>query len=120
MHWLRGKYIPHDKLKCVPTHVVRFTSSYKFHRLFPLSQYDLPSHNSKILSFTQALQPDPSGLMGRNLIDPSITPDRDQEMSTDSITDSSPAAKITQEQICQNNPGVDYTRCNGSKLRCIG
>ena len=51
-------------------------SSYKFHRLFPLSQYDLPSHNSQILSF-------PPG---------------------------SDSSKITQEQISQNNPHVDYTR----------
>ncbi|KAF8797997.1 nagb/rpia/CoA transferase-like protein [Phlegmacium glaucopus] len=75
--------------------------SYKFHRLFPLSQYDLPSHNSKILSFPRPL------------------PERSPQ-SLDISTESSPtpiinhpdliSPRITQEQISQNNPDVDYTR----------
>jgi len=64
--------------------------SYKFHRLFPLSQYDLPSHNSQILSFPPSL-PASSG---------PLTPT--EQASTSST--------ITQEQISQNNPYVDYTR----------
>ncbi|KAF5365752.1 hypothetical protein D9758_003304 [Tetrapyrgos nigripes] len=59
--------------------------SYKFHRLFPLSQYDLPTQKTHLLSFTQPRQP------GTNPTD-------------------SESAKITQEQIAQNNPDVDYTR----------
>ncbi|KIY50879.1 nagb/rpia/CoA transferase-like protein [Fistulina hepatica ATCC 64428] len=60
--------------------------SYKFHRLFPLSQYDLPTHNDRILAF----QP-----LGN---------------STSASSDASHAARITQEQIAENNPEVDYTR----------
>ncbi|KAK7467106.1 translation initiation factor eIF-2B subunit alpha [Stygiomarasmius scandens] len=60
--------------------------SYKFHRLFPLSQYDLPSHNPQILSF---MQPRP-------------------QTQTDGETIAE--HQITQEQIAQNNPDVDYTR----------
>ncbi|KAF9451055.1 nagb/rpia/CoA transferase-like protein [Macrolepiota fuliginosa MF-IS2] len=83
--------------------------SYKFHRLFPLSQYDLPSHNSKILAFTQALQPDPPGLMGQNPADHSGSADKSQIKMSPGL-DPHPPVKITQEQICQNNPNVDYTR----------
>lgn len=81
--------------------------SYKFHRLFPLSQYDLPSHNSKILSFPRSLLSDRSG--------PTI-----DATASDSQTDTVPPStsnqpdlvppRITQEQISQNNPDVDYTR----------
>ncbi|KAF4614804.1 hypothetical protein D9613_003041 [Agrocybe pediades] len=78
--------------------------SYKFHRLFPLSQYDLPSHNSKILSFPRLPLPDSS------------TPETTSSVaksSTSPPTQSQPdlvSPKITQEQISQNNPDVDYTR----------
>jgi len=60
--------------------------SYKFHRLFPLSQYDLPNHNSRIFSF-------PS-------LKPSVAPEEPSVAPT----------TITQEHISQNNPDVDYTR----------
>lgn len=68
--------------------------SYKFHRLFPLSQYDLPTHNP-------------------NLLAPSRPPSSSAAGSVRSPTTASDPAlpfKITQEQIAQNNPDVDYTR----------
>lgn len=77
---------------------VTFTS-YKFHRLFPLSQYDLPSHNSKILSFSRPVRSARSASVSR----PSNTTTEHQSSST-------PPTKITQEQISENNPHVDYTR----------
>ncbi|KAF9052608.1 hypothetical protein BJ165DRAFT_1339673 [Panaeolus papilionaceus] len=64
--------------------------SYKFHRLFPLSQYDLPSHNAKFLSFSRTSLP--------------------EETSTSSATPDLDPPRITQEQISQSNPDVDYTR----------
>ncbi|KAF8902114.1 hypothetical protein CPB84DRAFT_1910287 [Gymnopilus junonius] len=76
--------------------------SYKFHRLFPLSQYDLPSHNSKILSFPRPLLAD-------------RRPPNQSSSSTESTAPTSDQPdlippRITQEQISQNNPDVDYTR----------
>ncbi|KAJ7709935.1 hypothetical protein B0H17DRAFT_1029882 [Mycena rosella] len=67
--------------------------SYKFHRLFPLSQYDLPSHNPRILSFPPPIEQDnilghPSSAVGSEV----------------------PSSRITQEEIAKNNPDVDYTR----------
>ncbi|KAJ7774658.1 hypothetical protein DFH07DRAFT_800406 [Mycena maculata] len=64
--------------------------SYKFHRLFPLSQYDLPSHNSRMLSFPSPLQ-------------------RDRPSPDQSAAQASPFS-TTQEEIAKNNPDVDYTR----------
>ncbi|KAF9005625.1 hypothetical protein BDQ17DRAFT_1353483 [Cyathus striatus] len=63
--------------------------SYKFHRLFPLSQYDLPSHHSKILSFPR--------------------PETATSLAKDEHG-KKPSVRITQEQISENNPDVDYTR----------
>ncbi|RXW24109.1 hypothetical protein EST38_g1715 [Candolleomyces aberdarensis] len=73
--------------------------SYKFHRLFPLSQYDLPSHNSKILSFLRPVRPARSASVSRP---PNTT--------TDPQSPPTAPARITQEQISENNPHVDYTR----------
>ncbi|KAG5643479.1 hypothetical protein DXG03_000867 [Asterophora parasitica] len=78
--------------------------SYKFHRLFPLSQYDLPNHNSRIFSFPRPqLPPSPpptqvSGTSTKNGL-PEDT----------SFSGVAPIA-ITQEHISKNNPDVDYTR----------
>jgi len=83
--------------------------SYKFHRLFPLSQYDLPSHNSKILSFPRTPLTDRSPPINKFLhvstpfTGNSSTPTSDQR-------DLAHRPRITQEQISQNNPHVDYTR----------
>ncbi|KAF8504053.1 nagb/rpia/CoA transferase-like protein [Hysterangium stoloniferum] len=67
--------------------------SYKFHRMFPLSQYDLPTHNDRILSF-----PEPSSI---NALRPIST-------KTSSSVVSSFFA-MTDAQL-QSNPGVDYTK----------
>ncbi|PPQ78103.1 hypothetical protein CVT25_015637 [Psilocybe cyanescens] len=79
--------------------------SYKFHRLFPLSQYDLPSHNSKILSFPHPLPVDIPSTIN------SLTKQPLPESSTSSNNEPDPIPpRITQEQISENNPDVDYTR----------
>ncbi|EIW85211.1 nagb/rpia/CoA transferase-like protein [Coniophora puteana RWD-64-598 SS2] len=72
--------------------------SYKFHRLFPLSQYDLPTHTPKILSFPSAVTPDAKG-PGQN------SADQDAEK----ITIPKHTRTMTTEQIACN-PNVDYTR----------
>jgi len=79
--------------------------SYKFHRLFPLSQYDLPSHNSKILSFPRPLLAD---RINATTHDSTSSTDR-STLPTSDKPDLVPP-RITQEQISQNNPDVDYTR----------
>lgn len=78
-----------------------FYYSYKFHRLFPLSQYDLPSHNSKILAFPRPY-----------LSKPPQSLDTSTESSSTSVDNQSDLIppRITQDQISQNNPDVDYTR----------
>ncbi|KAJ6596862.1 hypothetical protein DFH09DRAFT_1132933 [Mycena vulgaris] len=73
--------------------------SYKFHRLFPLSQYDLPSHNPQILSF-------PSPIEHANAME---TTSSSASPNSGSVSEGlSPF--ITQEEIAKNNPDVDYTR----------
>lgn len=89
-------------------------SSYKFHRLFPLSQYDLPTHNPGTLAFPQSAQR-PVGELGAR---PSIYASN-KSMPSPSIERSSvptsllPAGTIertmTADQISKN-PDVDYTR----------
>ncbi|KAJ7582741.1 hypothetical protein C8J56DRAFT_792445 [Mycena floridula] len=69
--------------------------AYKFHRLFPLSQYDLPSHNPNLLSLSLTHQKSIGSSSG------------DIPAKT---SDSPVLSKITQEQIAQNNPDCDYTR----------
>jgi len=71
-----------------------FSSSYKFHRLFPLSQYDLPTHTPDILSFSHSVKPAPSNSAGEER--------KEGSLSTTTLT-------MTTEQISQN-PSVDYTR----------
>ncbi|TFK76474.1 nagb/rpia/CoA transferase-like protein [Pluteus cervinus] len=75
--------------------------SYKFHRLFPLSQYDLPSHNSSILSFSIP-NPEISTVS-------SSSSSQDQDKSEANRNKLVPTP-ITQEYISRNNPDVDYTR----------
>ncbi|KAF8959058.1 hypothetical protein BDZ97DRAFT_1906313 [Flammula alnicola] len=82
--------------------------SYKFHRLFPLSQYDLPSHNSKILSFPRPLLADRSSPINTSLHN-STSSTNESSIPTKDKPDLVPP-RITQEQISQNNPDVDYTR----------
>ncbi|PFH54381.1 hypothetical protein AMATHDRAFT_72868 [Amanita thiersii Skay4041] len=88
--------------------------SYKFHRLFPLSQYDLPSHKGRILSFPHIGQLLPSTQVpriSRPTAQSSLlqTP-QDVSNLTEPVPSSIITTKITQEQIAQNNPDVDYTR----------
>ncbi|KAH9946193.1 nagb/rpia/CoA transferase-like protein [Epithele typhae] len=69
--------------------------SYKFHRLFPLSQYDLPTDNPSILSF-----PTPTGQSGGQ-----------EGVATGAAGSGSTSSErgMGAEQI-RKNPGVDYTR----------
>lgn len=78
--------------------------SYKFHRLFPLSQYDLPTHKPNILSFPLTPRtPSPDTcIQTKNL---SIAVDKNNiSMSTPTKT-----RCMSQEQVACN-PDVDYTR----------
>ncbi|KAH6918610.1 translation initiation factor eif-2b alpha subunit [Coprinopsis sp. MPI-PUGE-AT-0042] len=75
--------------------------SYKFHRLFPLSQYDLPSHNPNILSFS---------LPVRSARSASVSRPEDNANSSPATHSGQAPVGITQETIAQNNPAVDYTR----------
>ena len=72
--------------------------SYKFHRLFPLSQYDLPTHTPKILSFPSAATPDMKKPAQNSA---------DQDAGK--ITVPQQPRTMTNEQIACN-PNVDYTR----------
>ncbi|KAF8628456.1 hypothetical protein AX15_003970 [Amanita polypyramis BW_CC] len=91
--------------------------SYKFHRLFPLSQYDLPSHNSRIFSVPGPLQPSPLPSTATRPA-PAPAPEPTQDPSSTKQSNGSegsvhpiiPGEKITQENISQDNPDVDYTR----------
>ncbi|KAI0646961.1 nagb/rpia/CoA transferase-like protein [Trametes meyenii] len=80
--------------------------SYKFHRLFPLSQYDLPTHNPNILSFTtptpRSAGHDDASSSGA----PAVLP---AGSANEGASSSRTERAMTQEQIAKN-PGVDYTR----------
>ncbi|KAJ7658780.1 hypothetical protein DFH06DRAFT_1407290 [Mycena polygramma] len=77
--------------------------SYKFHRLFPLSQYDLPSHNSRSLSFPTPIEKDYAMENATENISSSASPSSRSNSGASSSV-------ITQEEIAKNNPDVDYTR----------
>lgn len=79
--------------------------SYKFHRLFPLSQYDLPTHRPNILSFPLMAAPTPCRKHPVSLKEQPITA---EERNASTLT-SSQTRYMTQEQIARN-PDVDYTR----------
>ncbi|KAI9509356.1 nagb/rpia/CoA transferase-like protein [Russula earlei] len=86
--------------------------SYKFHRLFPLSQYDLPTHHSGILSFvhptnrpaTEQIKPSQHdvNVQNRPLASLAQTPISGQPSTA------SPQRTMTSEQMGKN-PDVDYT-----------
>ncbi|KAF6765181.1 hypothetical protein DFP72DRAFT_798935 [Ephemerocybe angulata] len=84
--------------------------SYKFHRLFPLSQYDLPSHNSKILSFSSPSRPTRSASISRPAEDTTTASDPPTASASTNDTEPTSSTSITQQQICKTNPHVDYTR----------
>lgn len=83
-----------------------WTHSHKFHRLFPLSQYDLPTHTSEILSFSDITNPPQTSALPRpSVIIPSEPPATD---STDKT--SSKAVPVMNLDQVKKNPEVDYTR----------
>ncbi|KZS89889.1 nagb/rpia/CoA transferase-like protein [Sistotremastrum niveocremeum HHB9708] len=91
--------------------------SYKFHRLFPLSQYDLPTHTPNILSFPRA----PASSSAPGLGSPSASytaalaaaappPTPARGLSSTNLGHPPPAsASMTSDQLARN-PEVDYTR----------
>src|SRR6266849_1411022 len=83
-HWRKGRSIHNVPFR---GHLTR-RLSYKFPRLFPLSQYDLPTHNSGILSFAHPTN--------RPASEPTRSPR------------ASPQLTMTSEQM-KRNPDVDYT-----------
>ncbi|KAI0006008.1 nagb/rpia/CoA transferase-like protein [Russula compacta] len=81
--------------------------SYKFHRLFPLSQYDLPSHNSGILSFAHPTshpetEQSPQVTNAQDRTSHELTP------VSARLSTASPQRTMTSEQMSRN-PDVDYT-----------
>ncbi|KAG6854301.1 hypothetical protein C0991_008196 [Blastosporella zonata] len=81
--------------------------SYKFHRLFPLSQYDLPNQNTRVFSFPRPKSASPPQIQPQWSVSSPGSGSRPPDETTSS--DVVPTT-ITQEQISQNNPDVDYTR----------
>ncbi|KAI0318954.1 nagb/rpia/CoA transferase-like protein [Amylostereum chailletii] len=86
--------------------------SYKFHRLFPLSQYDLPTHKPGILSFPQ--QPGHSADEKEPGQAVPIAEDSNKTMTSMASSSMTPVLSSGQrtmsaEQIAKN-PDVDYTR----------
>lgn len=82
--------------------------SFKFHRLFPLSQYDLPTHNPKLLAFPRLSRKTPM-ITAR----PSISALRDPPSKKPNSDSYAPGVwaprNMTPEQIALN-PDVDYTK----------
>ncbi|KAK0433490.1 uncharacterized protein EV420DRAFT_1623981 [Desarmillaria tabescens] len=72
--------------------------SYKFRRLFILSQYDLSSHTPNLLSFSLPI--------GRPLHKSSVNPSPKSSFASGGST----WIKISEEQLTRNNSSVDYTR----------
>jgi len=88
--------------------------SYKFHRLFPLSQYDLPTHNPGILSFPQPTQRPDAEIAAKRSVAPvsksALKTSMDRSLTpTASLPTSATQQTMTSEQIAKN-PDVDYTR----------
>jgi len=83
-------------------------SSYKFHRLFPLSQYDLPTHNPNILSFPPILHRRSSMALSSDF-DLASSVQVPSANANELQTSPLPPLNMTAEQISRN-PDVDYTR----------
>lgn len=94
--------------------------SYKFHRLFPLSQYDLPTHNANILSFPRpAHRPSLGGTARPSAVNVIVRPPPPTPLAGSplqsmrrvprSVGGVHPQLTMTPEQISRN-PEVDYTR----------
>ena len=83
--------------------------SYKFHRLFPLSQYDLPTHNPTILSFSTLQQrPTPPDSASHGVAASGHGAAREGSSET-TLTAPPAEMKMSSEQMSRN-PSVDYTR----------
>ncbi|KAH8117416.1 nagb/rpia/CoA transferase-like protein [Phellopilus nigrolimitatus] len=93
--------------------VYAMAESYKFHRLFPLSEYDLPTHTSDILSFPRPPNRPSNSTVARPSVlqSQSISPQSLKRglPSSSAHTNSTSEYAMTSEQI-QLNPEVDYTR----------
>lgn len=78
--------------------------SYKFHRMFPLSQYDLPTHTDNVLSFPAPLcNTKPTVMHTKSTVrSVLITP-------TSSLTANTTRGTLNEEQLSRN-PEVDYTK----------
>ncbi|KAH9951327.1 nagb/rpia/CoA transferase-like protein [Amylocystis lapponica] len=84
--------------------------SYKFHRLFPLSQYDLPTHTSSILSFPSISQRiAPSGSDSTRVPSDRAPAVNGTPAPVPALPSMDTTMAMTAEQISRN-PGVDYTR----------
>ncbi|KAI0818592.1 hypothetical protein BC629DRAFT_1669689 [Irpex lacteus] len=82
--------------------------SYKFHRLFPLSQYDLPTHTPNILSFPSLSVKNAAAQETQS--SPNAPHEGSQVISHAENAIVKPTQRtMTPEQIAQN-PDVDYTR----------
>ncbi|TDL27446.1 nagb/rpia/CoA transferase-like protein [Rickenella mellea] len=83
--------------------------SYKFHRLFPLSQYDLPTHTADILAFPRSSKrpaasvPRPSVALMKSIPTPALS------RTSSTFMSELPGSTMTPEQR-KRNPEVDYTR----------
>lgn len=79
--------------------------SFKFRRLFPLSQYDLPTHGPGVLPFPRHVPPPASAINGQP---PSDEP-KDAVSTANSCTGFFTRRSMSAEQIALN-PEVDYTK----------
>lgn len=105
------------------SHCLMFLLSYKFHRLFPLSQYDLPTHTPDILSFPRiTTRPTPGVLVARpSILHTPTSPRTLTHSAYSSKASNDQQLEMTPEQI-KLNPEVDYTRfvrCDLSSLCLI-
>lgn len=98
-----------DRILCSSKRdLLQYLCSYKFHRLFPLSQYDLPTHNPSILSFPRTV-PSPSVLTAPLSSSVSHQPEKTVIKNSSSTSALLMPLSMTSEQISRN-PDVDYTR----------
>lgn len=87
--------------------------SYKFHRLFPLSQYDLPTHSTNILSFP----PIPPKSQDTSGVSPgSQAPLHNGNTASKGKIGKHAERLMSLEQVALN-PEVDYTRYSAFPLR---
>lgn len=104
-HWPKGE----TSLTPLSLPIFILHHSFKFHRLFPLTQYDLPTHNPNLLSFPRLSRKTPV-ITARPSISTLRDPPSSKKTSNDSYSEGSWAPRnMTPEQVALN-PDVDYTR----------